>query len=104
MVYMKGADNIIYERLKNNKIEENKKLEVVRKNVEEWSVEGLRTLVFAKREIKKEYYNKWARMYAYSLSKLDQIEKKEKKHMESMKKAIIQSNKSIVVPESSHSR
>lgn len=96
VVYTKGADNMIYERLKNNKAGENKKLEAVSRNVEEWSVEGLRTLVFAKREIKKEYYQKWARMYAYSLSKLDQVERKEKKQMESMKQALIQSDRNIV--------
>ena len=40
-------------------------------------------------------------MYAFSLSKLDQVEKKEKKQMESMKKAIIQSSRNIVPPTSS---
>ena len=53
LVYIKGADNMIYERLANNNPEQNKKLEMTKRNVEEWSVEGLRTLVFAKREIKK---------------------------------------------------
>jgi len=43
--------------------------------LDEWSVNGLRTLVFGKRQIKKEYYMKWAKMYAFSLSKLDKLEK-----------------------------
>lgn len=93
IVLCKGADNMIYERLKNPKEEENKKLEIVRKNVEEWSVEGLRTLVFGKREVNKEDYNKWAKMYAYSLSQLNQIEKKEKQEMERIKQEIIQSDR-----------
>lgn len=49
----------------------------------------MRTLVFAKREIKKEYYLKWAKMYAYSLSKLDKLEKQQNKNL---KQTIIASN------------
>lgn len=45
----------------------------MKQQLESWSVNGLRTLVFAKREIKKQYYLKWARMYAFSLSKLDKL-------------------------------
>lgn len=35
----------------------------------------MRTLLFAKREIDKKDYEKWAKMYASSLSKLEKIEK-----------------------------
>lgn len=45
-VYCKGADNIIYSRLKNK---ESKNWKIVNDRISEWSVEGLRTLLFAKR-------------------------------------------------------
>jgi magnesium-transporting ATPase (P-type) len=52
-VFVKGADNVITERLKNKDDTENKKLKLVKHQLDEWSVNGLRTLVFAKRVIKK---------------------------------------------------
>jgi magnesium-transporting ATPase (P-type) len=45
-VYCKGADNIIEERIKNK---HSKTYETVKKRIEEWSIDGLRTLLFAKR-------------------------------------------------------
>lgn len=86
-VYCKGADNIILKRLKNQKT---KRCEVVKERIEEWSQEGLRTLLFAKREVGKKDYQKWAKMYASSLSKLQKVEQDEKKKMKKeiqMKKA-----------------
>lgn len=38
-------------------------------------------MLFARREIKREDYEKWARMYALSLSRLEQAEKDEKVKM-----------------------
>lgn len=70
-VYCKGADNIILKRLKTQKT---KRCQVVKDRIEEWSQEGLRTLLFAKREIEKKDYDKWAKMYASSLSKLEKVE------------------------------
>lgn len=67
-MYCKGADNIILDRVK--KSVDGHVEQVVMKNVEQWSTMGLRTLLFAKREIKKKDYEKWAKMYASSLSKL----------------------------------
>ncbi len=52
-VFVKGADNVITERLKSKDDAENKKLKLVKQQIDEWSVNGLRTLVFAKRTIKK---------------------------------------------------
>ncbi len=49
-VYCKGADNIILDRLK---FKDTKTVKNVKERIESWSVEGLRTLLFAKREIKK---------------------------------------------------
>jgi hypothetical protein len=45
----------------------------VNQRIAEWSREGLRTLLFAKREVSKKDYLKWAKMYASSLSKLEKI-------------------------------
>jgi phospholipid-translocating ATPase len=51
-VYCKGADNIMLSRVK----PPGKKGRVVAERVEEWSQQGLRTLLFAKREIDKKDY------------------------------------------------
>lgn len=74
-VYCKGADNIMLGRVK----PPGKKGRVVAERVEEWSQQGLRTLLFAKREIDKKDYEKWAKLYASSLSKLEKVEQSEKK-------------------------
>lgn len=74
MVYCKGADNIILSRLK---YKNSKTSKIVNERIGDWSREGLRTLLFAFREIEKEDYLKWAKMYASSLSKLEQKEKTE---------------------------
>lgn len=50
VVYTKGADNIIYERVVEAKYQE---------CVNQFAVEGLRTLVFSKRELTKEEGDKW---------------------------------------------
>lgn len=73
-VYCKGADNIILERLRHK---DTKTVKTTQERIEHWSVEGLRTLLFARREIRKEDYEKWAKMYAYSLSRLEKVEKDE---------------------------
>lgn len=66
-MYCKGADNIILQRLKNK---DSPTVKAVSQRISEWSREGLRTLLFAKREVSKKDYLKWAKMYASSLSKL----------------------------------
>ena len=74
-VYCKGADNAIFARLK----EDNNNVgRTVEENIEKWSRQGLRTLLFAKRQIDKRDYLKWAKMYAWSLSNLEKKEKTEK--------------------------
>lgn len=75
-VFCKGADNVMLKRLRS---QNGKKCRVVAERVEEWSQQGLRTLVFARREIEKKDYEKWAKMYASSLSKLEKVEQSEKK-------------------------
>jgi len=45
-VYCKGADNIILERLRHK---DTKTVKTTQERIEHWSVEGLRTLLFARR-------------------------------------------------------
>jgi phospholipid-translocating ATPase len=52
-VYCKGADNVILKRLRT---QNTKRCKIVNERIEEWSQEGLRTLLFAKREIEKKDY------------------------------------------------
>ena len=66
-VYCKGADNVIMPRLRGDN---NDVVRVVDESIDKWSREGLRTLLFTKREIEKKDYEKWAKMYARSLVNL----------------------------------
>jgi phospholipid-translocating ATPase len=52
-VYCKGADNVILKRLRS---QNSKRCRVAAERVEEWSQEGLRTLLFAKREVERKDY------------------------------------------------
>ena len=58
-----------------------KVLEVTEKKLEEFSMMGLRTLLFAKRKISREYYLKWSKLYVNSLTKLEVIENEEKERL-----------------------
>lgn len=95
-VYCKGADNIILDRLKTKN---SNKCRTVNEKVEQWSLTGLRTLLFAKREVKKKDYEKWAKMYAASLSRLEKVEKQEKEKVkrEIMKKMSLRESTSMNV-------
>ena len=53
ILYCKGADNMIAARLKDKNT---KVLEETSKKLEDFSVVGLRTLLFARRKVSKEYY------------------------------------------------
>jgi hypothetical protein len=69
---------MITKRLRNpNTIE----LETTNKKLEEFSVQGLRTLLFAKKEISKEFYAKWEKLYVNALTKLETVEKEEKERI-----------------------
>lgn len=48
------------------------------KKLEEFSIVGLRTLLFARKEISKDFYDRWAKLYVNALTKLEVIEKEEK--------------------------
>ncbi|EGC38128.1 hypothetical protein DICPUDRAFT_93905 [Dictyostelium purpureum] len=62
ILYSKGADSIMMERLS----EEEKNSEILQKTKEhitDFSREGLRTLILAKREISQEEYDNWSQLY-----------------------------------------
>ena len=75
VLFTKGADNMIVERLrdKNTKV-----LEETLGKLEDFSTVGLRTLLFAKKKISKEYYERWSKVYVNALTKLEVIEQEEK--------------------------
>lgn len=57
ILYTKGADNVIYERLRDN--EDQKILNKTRANVADWAEDALRTMVFAYRVIPPAEYDAW---------------------------------------------
>lgn len=62
-------------------IETGAELQATEKKLEEFSVVGLRTLLFARKEITKEFYDRWAKLYVNALTKLEVVEKQEKDRM-----------------------
>ncbi len=60
----KGADSVMMERIsfQKNRIESLK--EIVDEDLYQFSIEGLRTLVFAQRKIKKDEYRLFKKLYA----------------------------------------
>ncbi|KAK9454092.1 hypothetical protein V1511DRAFT_489049 [Dipodascopsis uninucleata] len=61
MLFCKGADSIIYSRLKANEQHELK--EATAEHLEQFANEGLRTLCIAQRELSEEEYNLWSKQY-----------------------------------------
>ena len=62
VLYTKGADNVVYERLKGNNNKEgdgSKVLESTAQQVVAWADDALRTMVFAYRDIPEEEYDTW---------------------------------------------
>ena len=58
-LYVKGADTVIYERLS----PDNEFVEATTAHLEEFAVEGLRTLCLAMRVISEEEYQQWSQIY-----------------------------------------
>ena len=57
--YCKGADTVIFERLQQN----NQYADITLKHLEEYAVEGLRTLCLAMREISEQEFAEWWRVF-----------------------------------------
>ncbi|EIN07067.1 phospholipid-translocating ATPase [Punctularia strigosozonata HHB-11173 SS5] len=70
----KGADNIIFERLKPGENEELKK--TTENHLDEFANEGLRTLTLAYKVIPEEYYDEWSVRYHEATVSLDDREAK----------------------------
>ncbi|KIW09243.1 hypothetical protein, variant 1 [Verruconis gallopava] len=76
VLFCKGADSIIYGRLK--KGEQRELRQTTAEHLEMFAREGLRTLCIAQRELSEEEYQTWAREYAEaSQSVVDREEKQE---------------------------
>eukprot|EP00834_Sanchytrium_tribonematis_P006644 NODE_509_length_6670_cov_0.463856.p1 type:complete len:1053 gc:universal NODE_509_length_6670_cov_0.463856:3825-667(-) len=59
VVYCKGADTVILERLSN----QNPFIEITNQALSEYANEGLRTLCLASREIPQQEYTEWSKLY-----------------------------------------
>ncbi|KAJ5066837.1 putative phospholipid-transporting atpase [Anaeramoeba ignava] len=78
IIYTKGADNVIYERLAEKQPFENIRDQTT-EHLETFGKEGLRTLCFAMREVEKEEYESWNKVFhEASISLEDRTEKLEK--------------------------
>lgn len=74
-LYVKGADTVIFERLS----DDNEFIEATTRHLEEFAVEGLRTLCIATRTISEEEYNQWSEIYnKASVSLTDRSEELDK--------------------------
>jgi magnesium-transporting ATPase (P-type) len=68
-LFVKGADNIIFERLKNKN-----EISSLNSSIKKFAVSGLRTLVIAKREIPTEFYQNWSQKYNNILTDINKTE------------------------------
>ena len=74
VLFMKGADGVVFDRIDNNvNVEEILHIAVYLKH---FSKEGLRTLLIAKREIDKNVYEQWNKRYLEALKDINEKEKK----------------------------
>ena len=74
VLYCKGADSVIYERLKHVSGGQ-KHMATTQKHMDDYAASGLRTLCLAKRELTKSEYDSWNAQYteaAQSLEKRDE--------------------------------
>lgn len=80
ILYTKGADNIIKERLsKNMSGSEKEELQETDKHLDAYAEDGLRTLLIAKRDVPRNVYDAWAKSFKEaSNSMVDRKAKREK--------------------------
>ena len=72
MLYSKGADNILLDRMKKPVNKQKETWECLTK----YANTGLRTLIVASKEISQNEYNTWKRQYQNAQSQLQDREKK----------------------------
>ncbi|XP_060214449.1 phospholipid-transporting ATPase 3-like isoform X2 [Lycium barbarum] len=73
VLYCKGADNVIYERLRNG---ENDLKKRTREHLEQFGAAGLRTLCLAYRDLNPDLYESWNEKFIQAKSSLREREKK----------------------------
>ncbi|KXJ22396.1 phospholipid-transporting ATPase IA [Exaiptasia diaphana] len=66
-LYCKGADTVIFERLRENQLYHDKSVE----HLEEYAKEGLRTLCIAMTELEHDEYTEWNKIYYEASTALD---------------------------------
>lgn len=64
ILYTKGADSILLERMQKNK---NPEIDPTMKYLSEFADEGLRTLLIAYKKIPRNEYDHWAKKYLVNL-------------------------------------
>jgi phospholipid-translocating ATPase len=64
-LFCKGADNVIYERIIDGRLNEG-----TMDHLNEFAIAGLRTLCFARRNISKEYWTQWSLQYQEAKKKI----------------------------------
>lgn len=74
MVFLQGADTVIYERMADAEL--NLYKEVTRDHLEKFGVDGLRTLCLAYRELDAQLYEAWNEKFIQAKSALRDREKK----------------------------
>lgn len=73
----KGADNVIYERLREaNTEDEQSEKESTNKNLDDLAAEGLRTLIYAEADISNEFYEEWNETFKKASTDLQNRERK----------------------------
>eukprot|EP01062_Namystynia_karyoxenos_P058546 TRINITY_DN5006_c0_g1_i1.p1 TRINITY_DN5006_c0_g1~~TRINITY_DN5006_c0_g1_i1.p1 ORF type:complete len:1384 (+),score=493.36 TRINITY_DN5006_c0_g1_i1:130-4152(+) len=76
MLFCKGADTVLFERMKKNLSAAEADLYAVTKNfLTRFAADGLRTLVVAKRELDTKEYEKWAKKYVRASENVGDREK-----------------------------
>jgi len=69
MLYTKGADSIMLERMDDD-VDNAYLMMISNQHIHQFSTEGLRTLVLAKKTLEKEAYKKWAQKYEIAKAKI----------------------------------
>ncbi|CAK7896779.1 phospholipid-transporting ATPase Dnf1p [[Candida] anglica] len=88
LLICKGADSIIYERL-SKKHNNPELLESTAKHLEEYAVEGLRTLCIAQRELTWSQYTEWNNKHVEAASSLDKREERMEEVADSIERELI---------------
>ena len=76
-MFCKGADTVILERV-DHKLTPNHITASTTTHLEKFSMEGLRTLLLASKDIDESFYESWSEKYHEVITNIDEIDKKNK--------------------------